>query len=272
MDGDELLGLWISCGLAVFWACRWYASLIRVRTLASHRAPRSFLALVPIGCIGLVQLALSWGAAHEIKDDPSYDFLFLAGGGALLGLVTACLPIVALSGRDDAIESHNVAAVAAVCGAWIGSTFCYAGGNIGEGPTIWTTFVPAFGAVFVLLLLWFVLERLTHISNAISIDRDLASGVRLAGFLVAAGLILGRSVAGDWHSWESTLRDFYVEGWPVLPLMVIAAAFQFAWRPSPQMPRHRALSRGILPAGGMIAIAVMYVIFLGRPEHITAGR
>jgi hypothetical protein len=44
-------------------------------------------------------------------------------------------------------------------------------------------------------------------------ERDLASGLRLCGLLVANGLILGRAVAGNWHSEAATIHDLIHDGW-----------------------------------------------------------
>jgi len=72
----------------------------------------------------------------------------------------------------------------------LGMSTCYAGANIGEGATIWTTFFPAAAGALLLLGLWLLIEITTGISAHISIDCDLASGIRLAGLLIAIGLIL----------------------------------------------------------------------------------
>ena len=51
-----------------------------------------------------------------------------------------------------------------------------------------------------LLALWFMLETGGQVSRSIAEERDVASGVRLGGLLLAWALILGRAITGNWHS------------------------------------------------------------------------
>lgn len=272
LDGDEVFALVAAWLVAAVTAVRWYAALVTVTRRAAPAHHRLILAVMPIACLALIQYVLACCAAHEVREAPGYDFLFLAGGAAWLGATTVGLPLLDLCPRDDAIEARNPAAVVAVCGAWAGATLCYAGGNIGEGPTIWTTFVPAAAASGALFLLWFLLEIATHVSESVSIDRDAASALRLAGFLVAAGLVLGRAVAGDFHSWEGTWRDFLAGGWPALPIWAWAMILQFALRPARSRPEGSILRAGLLPAASMILVAIVDLLVLGAPEHHANGR
>lgn len=239
LDGDEIFALIVSLAIAMAGARRWYAGLVRVTPLGSRRGQRIALGLVPILCLVLVQAVLSCCSAQEVREGAIYEVLFLVAGAAWLTTAAAALHLTGISPRYDALEHRNGPAVIAVCGAWFGATCCYAGANIGEGATIWTTFVPAAAATAILFVLLRLLQLFASISNAISIDRDHASAVRLAGFLVAAGLILGRAVAGDFHSWGGTWHDFIHLGWPVLPLAGAALALQLCLRPTSRRPGGR---------------------------------
>lgn len=272
LDGDEAFALVASCILAGITLLRWYAALATVTRRAAPAHHRFILALVPFACLALVQGVLACCAAHEVKEAGEYDFLFLAGGAAWLGVTTLGLPLLDLCPRDDAIETRNPAAVVAVCGAWAGVMLCYAGGNIGEGPTIWTTFVPAAAATAALLLLWFLFEIATSASENVSIDRDVASSLRVAGFLVATGLVLGRAVAGDFHDWDGTWCDFLAEGWPALPIWALAIILQLALRPTRDRPFGSILRAGLLPATLLVVIAMADLLVRGRPEHLRGGR
>src|SRR5204863_3561268 len=101
----------------------------------------------------------------------------------------------------------------ALCGAVLGVALTYTGGNLGERPSYWNNFYWAGLASISLLLLWLVLEIGANVSISIAEERDLASGVRLCGFLLAIGSVLGRAVAGDLHPNHATLRDFGHDGW-----------------------------------------------------------
>jgi len=267
LDGDEVFALLVSAAIALVGAAGWYHSLFSVTHLASPPRHRAILALVPLACLSGLQPILSCCAAHEVREGAQYDVLFLLGGVAWLALTGLMLPFVGLSARDDAIETKNPAAVAAVCGAWVGMTCSYAGGNVGEGPTIWTTFLPAALAGGTLLTAWLIVELFTRVSEAITIDRDTASGVRLAGFLIASGIVLGRAVAGNWLSWEDTLADFLLDGSPVIPLILFAVIFQYRWNPTRDRPLHAVRRRGLLPALIFVAGAAAYVIVLGPTNH-----
>jgi len=80
------------------------------------------------------------------------------------------------------------------------------------------------------------------------ITAEAAAGVRLAAFLVAAGLILGRSVGGDWISAEATVADFAAAAWPALILVAVAALLERWLRPTPDNPRPSVSAYGLIPA------------------------
>jgi uncharacterized membrane protein YjfL (UPF0719 family) len=271
LDGDEVFALVVSLAIAAVGAVRWYADLFRVTSFASPRGHRMILGFFPLLCIALVYGVLVCCSAHEVREDAIYDVLFLAGAGAWLGVAGVGLQLIGICPRDDAIETRNSAAVMAICGTWLGATLCYAGANIGEGATIWMTFVPAAAATGALLVLLLLLELFSAVSESITLDRDCASALRLAGFLVAAGLILGRSVAGDFHSWNETSHDFLVQGWPALPALAATVVLHRLLRPTPLRPEGPILSAGLAPAAAMIMIAVIDLLMLGLPEHLHKG-
>lgn len=271
MDGDEVFALIVSSIIALLAAGWWYGGLLRVTGLASPLWYRIVLGAFPPLCILLVQGVLTCCSAHEVREDAGYDVLFLAGTGAWLALATLSLQPVGISPRDDAIETRNPAAVIALCGMWGGATLAYAGANIGEGATIWMTFAPAAAALGALVLLLLLLQLFTGVSASITIDRDAASALRFSGFLISAGLVLGRSVAGDFHSWDATWHDFLIEGWPVLPLLIAAIVLHWAFRPTPRRPRGPIVAAGLIPAAAMLLVAMIDVLVLGLPEHLRKG-
>lgn len=271
MDGDEGFALLASSIIVIVAAGRWYVSLIRVTRLASPPLHRLVLGLFPLLCIALVQGFLACCAAHEVHEDAIYDVLFLAGAGAWIALAGVGVQLIGISPRDDAIEAHNPAAVIAVCGTWAGATLCYAGANVGEGATIWMTFIPAAMATVALGVSLLILEIFAAVSESITLDRDCASALRLAGFAIAAGLVLGRSVAGDFHAWDETWHDFLVQGSPVLPMLVATIILQHLLRPTPQRPQGPIVSAGLVPGATMIMIATIDLLMLGVPEHVRWG-
>jgi hypothetical protein len=147
----------------------------------------------------------------------------------------------------------------------------YAGSNVGNGPTIWTTLLPGLVATVILLGLWVMLELTGGARDAITIDHDLAAAVRVAGMLIGCGAILGRAMAGDWHGYGETWAEFIRLGWPVLPLVAFTAAMNRLSAPTPFRPHPPVLTAGVLPAAVLIALAGAYVIYLGVPEVAPVG-
>jgi uncharacterized membrane protein YjfL (UPF0719 family) len=264
LDDDESFALFVCLAIGGMASIAGCARLLRVTPLAVPNSQRFVLAIVPLSCLGLLQLVLTMFASHEVKDGNVYDVLFIAGGAAWLGTVTFLLPVLGVHAIDDALLSPNSAVVITLCGAWIGTILCYAGSNIGEGSTIWTTFIPAALATAALLALWLILELFARVSEAITIDRDTASGVRLAALLISCGLVLGRAAAGNWVSLDDTLHDFVRQGWPAVLLTAFAGVFQRLWRPTSREPHAAVATKGLFPAAGLLLISFSYVLWLGR--------
>jgi uncharacterized membrane protein YjfL (UPF0719 family) len=265
-DDNEVVFFLIAglAGLAGTWA--WYARLLR------HPAPpchpiRPALICTPILALAALLIVLTrWADPKYVVGQLDYQLLFLAGGATWLWVIAWSTRLLGVSVIDDAIERSNPAAAIAICGALFGSMAIYAGSNIGAGPTIWTTILPGFVATVVWLLLWLLVELVSRPSEAIAVDRDIATAVRHAGWLIATGVILGRSVAGDWTSWRETFADLAVHGWPVILFSAATVVMNWTLRPSPERPQPRVTRAGVIPVAILLAVAVGYVIWVGRPD------
>jgi hypothetical protein len=213
----------------------------------------------------LFEILKTW-ASSDVRDSSIYLLFYMVLGAAWIGLALRCTGFAGISVRDDAIERRNGAASLALAGSLIGLTLAFAGGNIGDGPGCWVVVFAAGLATLVFFALWIALDAFAHVSDAITIDRDLAMGVRLAGFLTAEGIILGRAVAGDWVSAAATLRDFVIAGgWPSLMLLVAAIGIEHACRPTLHRPTPRLAMFGITPALVYVMAAMAIVFVLGMP-------
>jgi hypothetical protein len=259
LDGDEGFALIVAAIGAIVFVVRWYRGLVTITMVGAGWRGRVLLGITPVVCLGGLQFFLLRYAAHEVREKGVYDALFLTGGIAWLCVTDWILKLSGLNVRDDAIEMRNPAVVAAACGAIVGMTICYGAANVGEGPTIWTTFVPAFLATAVIGSSLMMATAATRMDDSIAIDRDTASGLRVGGFMVAIGLVLGRAVAGDWHSWDGMVWDFLAIGWPAVVFMVELAAMQMMWRPTMEQPRRGVWKYGIVPAVSMIILALGWV-------------
>jgi uncharacterized membrane protein YjfL (UPF0719 family) len=262
MSGDEAIALFMSLGFA---ALAWVAWLVVVLAAARRCWTRARVPLlvVPPLCAALLFAILRRYSSEDVRDAPEYLLLYTAMGMAWLGIAAWLLTQIGLSFRDDVVERGNPAAAWAISGALAGVTLCYAGGNIGNGPGWWVVVFCAALATAVLLLLWLLLDQATRIADTVTIDRDPAAGLRLAGFFVAVGLVLGRAVAGDWTSAESTVLDFGLLAWPALGIWGAAALLEPQLRPTPERLRPPVVEYGVLPAGLYLGLAAAALAWAG---------
>jgi uncharacterized membrane protein YjfL (UPF0719 family) len=231
---------------------------------------RLVLGVLPAALLVALVVTLQARAAREVRDDLGYILLFLALGAAWLIATAAGTAWIGISIRGDAIERNNRAAGVASAGALVAGMTCYAFANLGEGETIWTTIGPAALATSACLVLWAAHQMTSGAADAISIDRDMASGVRFAGMAIGTSLIVGRAVAGDYESAAGTFRDLWREGWPAVPLVMLAAAVQVGLRPSERRPHLDSIRHGLLPALGYLGVGLLDLIYFGGWASVGA--
>jgi len=219
-----------------------------------------------VGSLLFVAMALHlWGAA-EIRADYS-EVVFLTFACALwLAVMAKIFPWFGLSLRDDAVERNNTGALFALCGAILSAALLYAGGSIGEGPSYMNNVFSVGLAAGGFLSLWFLLEIGGDVSVSITEERDLASGLRLSGFLLSIALVLGRAVAGDWHSESATVHDFINDGWPAVLICMVAVPMEHFVRPNRQHPFRSWSTHGLLPALFYLALGGIWLAHLGAWE------
>lgn len=263
MDGDEVFAAIAGLVVALVGLFRWYLPVMSVTRLNARPGSRVGLQITPPACVVALLPVLFRFAAIEVREDFRYIVLFLFVGGAWLTLSHGMVALLGISVRDDAVENANVSAEAAACGGLAGGMACFAWGNVGEGPTIWTTIVPALLATAAVFGVALVVELTARPSEAITIDRDPASGFRHAGFLVAAGLIFGRASAGNWVSLPDTVKDLMAGGWPAAMLAMAAIVVHRALQPTPRAPRRSVLECGLAPGGLYVAGALLWITLLG---------
>lgn len=267
MGDDETFVVLVSLAVGVWWLIRWYGAVAGATTLGVRPRSRAPLYLLPPFGLMMLYFVLVRFAAVEVRTDYRYVGLFMCAGVAWLGSATWLFALLGISVRDDAIDARNPAALAAVSGAMFAVLLCFAGANMGEGPTIWNTIFTAFCSTGALFLLWLVLEKAADVSEAVVVERDLATGLRLGGVLVALGLVLCRAGAGDWEGFGPMLRDLGFHGWPTLPLTAAGIVLQRLCRPTPRRPVPGAFACGIAPALALMLAAVLYLwgVKEGRP-------
>jgi uncharacterized membrane protein YjfL (UPF0719 family) len=261
LGDDEIFLMLISIALTAITGYRWMVAL----SVSSLVRSRNWLLLLvtPISCLAFVLFVLRRWADDEVRDDWRYLTLLLLLGAGWMGMFSTALHWMGLSLRQDAAERRNLAATLAWCGAMIGISVLYAGGSTGEGPSLWNNVFSAGLGTAAMIGFWFALEWMTRISHSITIDRDLASGVRIGGFMLACGIVFGRALAGDWRSADQTIDDFLREGWIVGAMVGLAAIVEAIANPRPTRPRPNWFVFGVLPAAVYLAGAVAWVKWLG---------
>jgi hypothetical protein len=225
---DELFACFVSAAAAIGFAFNYYPPIFgAARVGRPARAIRFGLAATPPIGLAILLPVLCRLAARAVVTDGGYVVLFTLAGVAWMWLALVLSAALGVSFYDDAIERRNPAAAIVVAGAMLGVTCAYAGANVGEGASIWMTFGPAVLVTIAWAVAWAGLQWLTDLAESVAVGRDVGAGVRLAAFLVVSGAVLGRAVAGDYHSAGETVRDFARLGWPVLPLIGVAAVVEW---------------------------------------------
>lgn len=265
MSGDEVLVLVASVIVAMVVWLSWYRPILLIERLRASEQGHGVLLVTPAVCAAILFLVLRTVASFDVVADFRYIVMYLTLGAAWIGTVAAAFPLLGLSARDDVVERANGAAAAAVAGALVATTLCFAGGNVGDGPGWWVVVFSAALATGGLFAAWGLLETLTRVADTVTIERDLAAGCRLGAFLIATGLILGRAVAGDWVTAGATVGDFLRIGWPIVILVAAAVVLERLYRPTPERPAPRLLGGGVLPALIYLTSSAAYVTSLGRP-------
>jgi len=264
MSGDEVMVLMVSGVAAAIGWYRWYRTAF-VRTLIVRNAGRSIFVVGPVACMALLYIVLRLWAADDVRYSGTYLPFYMVMGAAWVGLVAQFCCFLGISHRDDVIERQNLPAALATAGALAGITFCFAGANVGNGPGWWVVVFSAGLSTFAFFGLWAVVESLTGISELVTVERAGGAGLRLGGLLAGMGMILGRSVAGDWLSAEATIRDFAVAAWPALPLVAAAVIIERFW-PFDTNARTEDSAAGLFISAVYVVVSFLYVFVLqGMP-------
>jgi uncharacterized membrane protein YjfL (UPF0719 family) len=223
---------------------------------------RIVLLSVILGLAGLYLILRKWSAS-DVRNSFAYVAFYEVMGAAWLAVVARILAWMGIGLRDDVVERRNFSAALALSGAILGVSICFAGGNIGDGPGWWVVLYCAGLATSGLLLIWLATEFGARVSEAVTVDRDGAAGLRLGALLLASGLILGRSVAGDWQSADSTLRDFVFLAYPVFLLPIAETVITRSSQSSSLQQKNAFSLEGILPAVAYLGLAILYIRSLG---------
>jgi uncharacterized membrane protein YjfL (UPF0719 family) len=265
VSGDELMVTVLGGGAGAVFAIWWYARILR--SPQAHFASYEFiaLALAPLIALCGVFAVIVTAGSLDVRSAPEYIFMYCGLGVAWYLGATFLLEVVGISFRDDAIERRNSAAAIAIVGAMFGHASVYAGANIGNGPGWWTVVIAGALGSGTWFVLWSIVQVVCKISDDITVDRDVPAGLRLGGYALAMGLVCARGAAGDWTSFDQTVREFVV-AWPVLPL---TAAVIVVEKFLETQPRHyiRGAAFSIFIAGAYLASSAAAITYAGPLPH-----
>jgi hypothetical protein len=257
-SNDEWVLFVAAAAISLFGSVRYYGLLISVSWMRRSRLRRGVLALLPVAAIIPTCVILNRGADAQVVGHPDYIILFILGGAAWIFASVQFLGVLGFSVRDDVVERDNPAALAAVSGIVLGVGIVYALSNIGAGPTIWTTILPVIVATILLALMALFIEVIGGaVADAVTIDRDVPTALRLAGAVLGCAIILGRAASGDWISWNQTWVDLVVYGWPAVLVVIAAGIAQRLLRPTAVRPRPGILGLGVIPATCFVTVGIL---------------
>lgn len=238
----------------------WVRRVATLRRWPSGNRSRWSLSLAPVVGFGIYTFAIARWSSSDVVGP--YVAFYLALGFLILSLTTLGPRLFGVSCLYDAIERNNASAAWAFAGGQLAVMIIAAGANIGDGPGPQVVFFSTGLACLGLWFLWITSDFFCEVTEAITVDRDLATGIRQFGLFVAAGLILGRAVAGNWTSYSDTVHDFLYESWPAAILFVIAMLLHGLLKPSPREPIP-SVATGIFPATIYAVIAATHLYWRG---------
>jgi hypothetical protein len=263
-DGDEAVFFVVAALGTAAWVIRSCIRLASIEKFKPWPSARTILVIVPIVCGAFTFAVIQSFSDPQVRGHADYVTLFMLGQGLWLAMTCWGMRAIGVSIGEDVIEGNNPAALVVVAAGMLATSIVYAASNIGSGPTIWTTIVPALLATIVLGLLWIISDRIGGgLIDSIVIDRDVASALRMGGALIGCAIILGRATAGKWTGWGDTFTTMVQIGWPVVLLACAAALVNRLLRPTPSLPRPPILTYGWIPAVAYVAIGIGIVALHG---------
>lgn len=218
----EFIIFCVSGFFAVRFFLKWYQLLFGIWVLDRGGFSRILLGWLPPVSFAVIFYALKVMASFDVVGSGFYILFYILLGYACLyfGLMLMAY-FLDISWKDDCMNLQNKAAVLAVAGGFLGLTVIYSGANLGDGPGWWCVLFAGGLGLAAWIVLGMLLSAYTRVSERITVDRDVACGIRFGSYLLAGGIILGRASAGDWTSFYMTIVEF-MAGWPVL-LLTLAA-------------------------------------------------
>lgn len=263
MSQDEIAVTILSVIASLILWGLWYVPLLTVTRLGPTNPGRTSLIFLPPAVIGLNLLLLKFIAASDVRNDPPYLFMYAAMGAAWTAvLLRITMPLMGYGIRDDVIERGNGAAAMMTWGVAVGISLSFLGANAGEGPGWNVVVMSATLSSCAFIMTWVGMQTVGRTAEEVVVNRSMPTALRAAVLLSAAGLVLGRSVAGDWVSTANLAEDFGRFAWPVAVLLAVDWGMSLL---TPTRPKERPPSMIIAAMAGFVytLTACLYVVWLG---------
>lgn len=243
----------------------WYGLLLQTKPspVAGRSAATKTLALAPVAIFALLFFVLALWSAGDVRNDGRYFTMYLSLGMAWCGVAGFVPTWMGISFRNDVLTLANRAATWLWCGWIVGAMLSFSGANVGNGPGWWVVVFSGVLSTGSLTLVYLLLEKIGGIHEAVTIDRDVATGLRMAGLFIGCGAVFGVAVAGDWKSADETVRDFLRRAWPSIAIVLAAIFFNTTMKPTPENPRPSILSCGVMPMSVLMLIGLVWAVFTG---------
>ena len=252
------LFVWSVIALVLIWR-GWFSRLLRSGLVPVVPSVRLSLASLPLLCAGFLLVVLLKYSAGTVRSDSVWALGYFVLGAAWIGGSQFVFGLLGIGMRDDVIERRNPSAAWVVSAQLLAGTFCFAGANVGNGPGPAVVVFCAVLSTATLLLTWLVFDAVASASEAITIERSSTSGVRVAGWLTAVGIVCGASVTGDWHGLTRTLAEFVGYIWPMVLFSFVIATFERILRKRPALAKRMNARASAAIAAASVALAVVYI-------------
>ena len=198
--------------------------------------------------------------------------LALHGAGALAGMaLSAALwrVMLGIDLRKDVVEGRNLGAALLIAATFVAAGLIYQGALSGEGSRGLVAagfFALGLGALFAAALLY---EFFTpyDVGEEIGPKGNLAAALAAAGAVIAAGLIIGDAVAGDFLGWKESILETLPYFLPaaLLPLVrwtIVDGLLLGFRRADREVAEDRNLAVGALEAAAYIGVAAVLAVLL----------
>ena len=260
MDEFEFIIFAVSIIFAFLFLKEWFGAPYSAWPAERYKLVHQVFGFLPFVSVLIILYVLKNLASFDVVDDTFYIIFYILLGITFISfglkMVTYYFDI---SWQDDAVNLNNKAALCVILGAFLGLTFIYSGANIGDGPGWWCVLFAGALGLITFLILGFVIAGLLKVSEKITIDRDISTGIRFGFYLCASGIILGKACSGDWTSFYMTVIEFF-RGWPVLYLTIAVAVSENFYKNKKSSNYSYSLILGFL----YIAFSVASLVFLMR--------